>query len=64
MKTDQNHESGLSADLQQERRYYCRGCGRPLPPGVRSHFHRECLRLDKRVRANSDGTSRRDFTPG
>jgi hypothetical protein len=33
-----------------ESRYYCRGCGRVLSPGLRSHFHRECLRFDKRER--------------
>ena len=30
--------------------YYCRGCGRVLPQGFRGHFHRDCLREDKRRR--------------
>ena len=38
-----------SSDLQR-RRYYCRGCGGQLPSGVRAHFHKECLRSDKRER--------------
>jgi hypothetical protein len=46
MRTGQKHEA---AD-QQERRYYCRGCGRALPAGLRRHFHKECLRADKRSR--------------
>ena len=29
---------------------HCRGCGRPLSPALRSHFHSECLRSDKRQR--------------
>jgi hypothetical protein len=41
MRTDQSRE---------QRRSYCRGCGQQLPPGLRSHFHKECLRLDKRER--------------
>jgi ribosomal protein S27AE len=49
MQTDQSCESTLLAD-QQGPRYYCRGCGELLPLGVRSHFHRECLRTDKRQR--------------
>jgi hypothetical protein len=34
----------------EQRRYYCRGCGRPLVAGVRSHFHSECLKSDKKER--------------
>src|ERR1035438_3255197 len=49
MPTDQGRGSSSAAE-QSQRRYYCRGCGRPLPPGLRSHFHRECLRIDKRER--------------
>jgi hypothetical protein len=33
--------------------YFCRGCGRKLPPSFRGHFHRECLRTDKRRRIQS-----------
>ena len=31
-------------------RYFCRGCGLTLPIGFRGHFHRDCLRADKRRR--------------
>ena len=46
MGTDQgpeavNHLQGV---------HYCRGCGRALPLGFRGHFHKECLRDDKRRR--------------
>ena len=37
-------------DGEAHRRHYCRGCGRLLPAGTRSHFHKECLRSDKRER--------------
>jgi hypothetical protein len=30
--------------------YFCRGCGTGLEPGFRGHFHKECLRADKRRR--------------
>jgi hypothetical protein len=30
--------------------YFCRGCGLRLQPGFRGHFHKECLRTDKRRR--------------
>ena len=43
-----NPESRLGED--QEHHYFCRGCGRPLPPGSRAQFHKECLRADKRHR--------------
>jgi hypothetical protein len=33
-----------------EASYFCRGCGSKLPLGFRGHFHRECLRADKRRR--------------
>lgn len=33
-----------------ERSYYCRGCGRPLPAGFRGLFHAACLKEDKRCR--------------
>jgi hypothetical protein len=49
MERDQNRGS-ISSEDQQEPRYYCRGCGKPFPTGVRSHFHKECLRIDKRRR--------------
>jgi hypothetical protein len=49
MESDQNRASSSSED-QQGPRYYCRGCGKPLSPGVRSHFHKDCLRSDKRAR--------------
>ena len=32
--------------------HYCRGCGQELPLGFRGHFHRACLRVDKRNRTN------------
>ena len=32
--------------------YFCRGCGARLPLGFRGHFHRECLRADKRRRVS------------
>lgn len=36
---------------QEERpTHYCRGCGSPLPPGFRGHFHKKCLQADKRRR--------------
>ena len=35
---------------QEQRRHYCRGCGLALPLGFRGHFHKECLRVDKRSR--------------
>lgn len=41
--------NSLAAETEQ-RRYYCRGCGQPLVAGVRSHFHRECLKSDKKER--------------
>jgi hypothetical protein len=41
---------GHKAGDQQERRYHCRGCGQGLPSGCRRHFHKECLRHDKRRR--------------
>lgn len=31
-------------------RYFCRGCGQPLPPGFRGQFHAGCLREDKKRR--------------
>jgi len=30
--------------------HYCRGCGLILPPRFRGHFHKRCLREDKRQR--------------
>jgi hypothetical protein len=33
--------------------YFCRGCGTALPEGFRGHFHRECLRADKRQRVRN-----------
>jgi hypothetical protein len=30
--------------------YYCRGCGCALPSDFHGHFHKECLRADKRRR--------------
>jgi hypothetical protein len=30
--------------------HFCRGCGAKLPIGFRGHFHKECLRADKRKR--------------
>ena len=30
--------------------HYCRGCGEELPAGFDGHFHRQCLRRDKRAR--------------
>jgi hypothetical protein len=35
-----------------EWRYFCRGCGLKLPLGFRGHFHRGCLRADKRRRTS------------
>lgn len=39
-----------SAASQEPRHHYCRGCGRELPFGFRGHFHKQCLRADKRRR--------------
>jgi hypothetical protein len=33
--------------------YFCRGCGSRLQPGFRGHFHKECLRVDKRRRVQA-----------
>ena len=33
--------------------YFCRGCGSRLQPGFRGHFHKECLRADKRRRVQA-----------
>jgi hypothetical protein len=40
------------ADNSDDQRpnYYCRGCGGALRSGFRGHFHKECLRADKRRR--------------
>jgi hypothetical protein len=32
--------------------HYCRGCGKPLPLKFRGHFHKDCLREDKRWRTS------------
>jgi hypothetical protein len=31
-------------------RYFCRGCGQPLPADWHGQFHPECLKADKRRR--------------
>lgn len=49
MKSDQGPDPA-----RQEKKQYCRGCGGVLPPGVRAHFHKECLRADKRSRISED----------
>jgi hypothetical protein len=49
MKTNNGGESNSLA-VRQKPRYYCRGCGKPFPAGVLAHFHKECLRIDKRER--------------
>src|SRR4030081_1840979 len=49
VQTEQSHETRSSL-AKEERRHYCRGCGRPLTPEFRGHFHKECLRADKRER--------------
>jgi hypothetical protein len=36
--------------MSLEHSYFCRFCGQPLPSGYRGHFHRECLKADKRRR--------------
>ena len=46
---DEGPELSLSA-TQERRRHYCRGCGGLLSPEFRGHFHKECLRVDKRSR--------------
>jgi hypothetical protein len=33
--------------------YFCRGCGCRLQRGFRGHFHKECLRADKRRRVQA-----------
>ena len=33
--------------------YFCRGCGSRLQAGFRGHFHKECLRVDKRRRVEA-----------
>jgi hypothetical protein len=33
--------------------YYCRGCGCALPSDFHGHFHKECLRADKRRRVQA-----------
>jgi len=38
------------ANADAKRTYFCRGCGVRLQPGFRGHFHKECLRADKRRR--------------
>jgi hypothetical protein len=39
-------------DSSVQSKYFCRGCGSVLPVGFRGHFHRECLRADKRRRVS------------
>lgn len=39
-----------SSAAESQRCHYCRGCGQRLSRGARSHFHKECLRSDKRDR--------------
>ena len=34
----------------EDHKYYCRACGRPLPPSSRRLFHPDCLMEDKRRR--------------
>lgn len=49
MQSDRGASPSLSAG-QQQRQHYCRGCGLALPLGFGGHFHKECLRADKRSR--------------
>jgi len=49
MRSDRGASPGLLAG-QEQRQHYCRGCGLALPLGFRGHFHKECLRADKRSR--------------
>ncbi|SRR5712691_8621216 len=49
MQTNQNNESG-SVGVSPRRCHYCRGCGCALAAAFRGHFHKECLRADKRSR--------------
>jgi hypothetical protein len=39
--------------------YFCRGCGGPLPPGLKGLFHPECLKADKRRRVREDREKKR-----
>jgi hypothetical protein len=48
-QTDQDAGPNFAAD-QEQRPHYCRGCGQELPLRCRRHFHKECLRTDKRRR--------------
>ena len=47
--TDESPDVSSGVD-QEHWHHYCRGCGRILAFGFRGHFHRECLRTDKRRR--------------
>ena len=49
LKNDIRPASSRSA-AEPQRCHFCRGCGRELPLGFRGHFHKECLRADKRSR--------------
>ena len=42
--------SAADANEDAKQTYFCRGCGFRLQPGFRGHFHKECLRADKRRR--------------
>jgi hypothetical protein len=49
MQSDQAASPSLLTG-QEGRHHYCRGCGLALPLAFRGHFHKECLRADKRSR--------------
>ena len=45
--------SAADANEDAKQTYFCRGCGFRLQPGFRGHFHKECLRADKRRRVQA-----------
>lgn len=49
MQSDHGTNPSLLAG-QDPRQHYCRGCGLALPLEFGGHFHKECLRADKRSR--------------
>lgn len=61
MEIEISMDDRIRSDVNpKESIHFCRGCGAKLPIGFRGHFHKQCLRVDKRNRIRKQREQERE----